>query len=512
MTDPTVQVFASCRPAVPSGQSLTIEVGQTLMDGATNLLALDGPAKVTVQVQGPRFVLGPADIAGEYPAPGSSDSPDEFLPHVALNRRTLPWERVGPEPSLPWLALLLVKESELVSLGGSSPGSTLEQLTIDEIGDRDGTSQTWILLSKPAIAASERLPVAFVPRGTLRAILPTQAELSLLCHMKRVRRTQTPQGGSPVEVVTDTAIVIGNRLPDSRIPEVAPGQAAPPKPELHHAMLVSLEKRRDLYDEALRPASETDDDKIAVVVLHHWSFRASAGGDFEQAMQEIRLRPNGGVLRFGNLPVDSGGGPEAFESLLDSRGYPTTPLSHSLPGEAVYRGPLCPFAAPARSSGFAVRAERQELTGDAEVHDYSYAAAFELGRLLALHDAGLLDDLREVRKTISPVTPQKAINKLPTVLQKKDWVTDIDDWGQPWSFDGQTSLVKDQAQLHTAYGLADALGAQAIEQLGEKELDKLNGMQKAQLEPVVSIDLAGSDGAILKAGLEQSYANLKTGP
>jgi hypothetical protein len=46
-------------------------------------------------VEGPQLQLTPADVAGVYPAAGSEESPDEFLPHIALERRTLPWERIG---------------------------------------------------------------------------------------------------------------------------------------------------------------------------------------------------------------------------------------------------------------------------------------------------------------------------------------------------------------------------------------------------------------------------------
>ena len=48
-------------------------------------------------IEGPQVSLNPADIAGVYPAPDSDDSPDEFLPHIAFTRHTLPWERFGPD-------------------------------------------------------------------------------------------------------------------------------------------------------------------------------------------------------------------------------------------------------------------------------------------------------------------------------------------------------------------------------------------------------------------------------
>ena len=66
-------------------------------------------------------------------------------------------------------------------------------------------------------------------------------------------------------------------------------------------------------------------------VGNHWSFTPSGDGDFEEVMKLIRYRPNGGVLRFGNLaqpreegqPAPLSGG---FAALIDADGYPREPL------------------------------------------------------------------------------------------------------------------------------------------------------------------------------------------
>src|SRR6185436_4728960 len=111
--DSMKQVFSSCVPLVKAGDPVAINVTQSL-DGR---LTQDGPATVNVRIEGPQTSLLADMVAGVFPAPGSDQSPDEFLPHVALTRRTLPWERIGPDPAptTPWLALLLFKESELRS-------------------------------------------------------------------------------------------------------------------------------------------------------------------------------------------------------------------------------------------------------------------------------------------------------------------------------------------------------------------------------------------------------------
>ena len=87
------QVFSSCIPLVKAGGLEPITVSQSL-DGR---LKQDGPATVHVRIDGPQTSLLADMIAGVFPAPGSDQSPDEFLAHVALTRRTLPWEREGPD-------------------------------------------------------------------------------------------------------------------------------------------------------------------------------------------------------------------------------------------------------------------------------------------------------------------------------------------------------------------------------------------------------------------------------
>ena len=65
-------------------------------------------------VQGPRFVLQPADIQAVFPADGSLADHSAALPHVVLDRGTLLWDRTADRggSSFPWLALLLFDDAE----------------------------------------------------------------------------------------------------------------------------------------------------------------------------------------------------------------------------------------------------------------------------------------------------------------------------------------------------------------------------------------------------------------
>ena len=132
MSDPLVRLFDKCVPVVPAGGTIDLGVTQTLDDGAERL-SPTGAGTVKFVVEGPRLRLSPDDIAGVYPAPGSEESPDEFLPHVTLKRRTLPWERAGSAAGTPWVALIVLKESELAYTmqKANKPGTYVHLLVLN---------------------------------------------------------------------------------------------------------------------------------------------------------------------------------------------------------------------------------------------------------------------------------------------------------------------------------------------------------------------------------------------
>jgi hypothetical protein len=458
-------IYNSMKPLAKAGQAVRIEVDQTLQNPITSehsedMLDLYGPNTVALRIEGPQTELTPAHIAGVYPAPGSEESPDEFLPHIAFTRRTLPWERYGPDwkqadPQAPWLALLVLTDVEKVDQGSGAavqaasptnpasirsgppepdqpgPGpvrpaparpARLQRMKVKDIGH----PATRARLAECNLALSTDITVISVPNAMLREILPTLRELELLCHVKR--ETEYLDLSHRRVVYHDTAIVVANRLP------YAGGENE--KSARHTAVLVSLEKRDDLYYDAagnlisippagssIPPAGSTP-----LLVLSYWDFTPSQGGDFEEVMKRIRLRPNGGVLRFGNLPqLAERISPPRFQSLVDADGYLREPLPQTLSDKLkiTYHSPLLPFAAPPRSDGLAIRAAPEEFANADQNTplDYSHAVAFELGRMLALADPALLEDLRNI-VSLRPhfEIGLVAVDNLPVALRKPSWV------------------------------------------------------------------------------------------
>ncbi len=460
-------IYDEAMPDARAGSTIAVTPQQTLDD----LLAyVQGePEAVHLRVDGPRFSLTPEDIAGVYPAPGSTESPDEFLPHIALRRRTLPWERHGPQadsPKEPWLALLLLSADELDGAAvtprqfGKLPAAT--QVALNPAG------------SKLKVPDDTEVKAVTVTRKRLKAVLPKGPELPLLCHVKR-----TDIDG----VREDTAIIVGNRLPDAS------------KDMPYTALLVSLENRGDVYDpKATGP--------VELIVLHHWTFKPSTGGDFEQVIKAIGVRPNGGVLRFGNLPRETMGARPVlsggFAAVLDRDGFAIEPLDHTQPSEAIYRGPLRPFAPPPRDRGFAIRAEPEEFVGEdgAGPQDYSHAAAFELGRLLAVHDDAIRDDLHGIRVQRPPLPPIVVMEKQPPdALARRDWIVNDD-----WYLHRFDRVLEGHEELRRRAGVTDVTGVAG--ELRAQAKDVVAGIEQLRSRraaPIRPIDVAATNGSALSA-------------
>lgn len=160
----------------------------------------------TFSVFGPRFELTPQDIHSVFPPPGSRGDHNNVLPHIILNRSTLPWERdiwankdsnekINPRP---WLALLVFYEEEKQSGQVSEPKiCTLEK-------QENSGKESWVLeeVSPEPTDANERITspefsyeraqnegdkvtVIDVQKSFLKSLLPTTVDLQYLAHVRQ---------------------------------------------------------------------------------------------------------------------------------------------------------------------------------------------------------------------------------------------------------------------------------------------------------------------------------------
>ena len=135
-------------------------------------------------VEGPRFTLAPAEIAGMFPPKNGHGPFDEAIPHVALGRRTLPWERpfsaarasvegtpvnTGGTP-IPWMALLVFEDGEC----------TIE--VKQKIGDKLPSG----VVTRLGVPADTLVDTVTAKRELIVDMMPAYEELALLTHVRQV--------------------------------------------------------------------------------------------------------------------------------------------------------------------------------------------------------------------------------------------------------------------------------------------------------------------------------------
>jgi hypothetical protein len=321
----SIRLYDDVTPDVPAG----VYRVRTSVDARDGGAALPPPVAhdAYVAVDGPRFVLSSADVASVHPPPGSVGAFGERLPHVALSRRTLPWERRFDDGT-PWLALLVVREEEATVLPPQPLQTAVGEALFDVLaaaGDIDGDGPlVSVLLAASAI--------------TQAALLPRRRELSLLSHVRQVNLADSELAGADDDGWF--AVVVANRLP------TVSGS--------YRACLVSLEGREGLLEHSTIVP-------VPLVVLHHWGFEVGSGGVFEVLARDLDVA----ALRIPGAPA----GP------LD----PPVPLVRQLRDgnqtAVTYLGPLRERPAPASpgpdasgSVGLEVAAELGRLMGTADGH------------------------------------------------------------------------------------------------------------------------------------------------
>ncbi|WP_367134011.1 MULTISPECIES: hypothetical protein [Streptomyces] len=346
------------------------------------------PVQQEFEIRTPQFTIDASFVHALHPAPAAVGAFDRVLPHLTLNRLILPWERaVSPDlTGLPWLALLLFAEEEL-------PGDPKAQGRTDTRTVRAFLSTTDSDVLLPRVDLDDVPPELWdstcttidVPAALFAELVPRRADLPFLCHVRKVRPWQPPgaaaASGEPLEI-GDYSVVVANRFPRTA------GRYA--------AHLVSLEGFADHLD-GQQPARPV----VRMVSLWSWSFEARPDptGHFDALIRHMAEDPAGLGLRLS--PSQPAGARTAATDRLDL-GY--APVDYVLPsGERTfgwYRGPFTPVVAPAvprPTEGYQQADEALVYLTDTGVFDVSYAAAFTLGRSLALSDDTLAAALSAFR-------------------------------------------------------------------------------------------------------------------
>ncbi len=339
-------------PALPAG-AYQVKVS---LDVAAGNAKEQSAADAEFFIGGERYALGPAVIASAFPPEGSRGHFLSSLPHIALSRDTLPWERDAGRPNAPWLALILLHEAEAVRC-------PLVSTTLGVYRAKFGSRKPEL---EPGQEDSDPLQTITINAALAKIVVPSIDELSLLAHVRgHVEKGTLAEG---------LAVVVCKRLPKTG------------KNTLH---LVSMEKR---YVQS--GAFDITGSETTLVSLKSWSFHAEEDApNAAPLLGKIFEALSTGWLE---LAGDANAAP------FLARGC--APLPHrSRAGEtgvSWYAGPLLPGGAqpvnlelPARSS--------DALLGyhaDVGMLEVSCAAAWELGRLLALENPSIRAQLSAWRR------------------------------------------------------------------------------------------------------------------
>ena len=373
------------KPPLKDG-SYTLDINHKLTYGSETK---DFSKKHTFEVCGQRFKLDPHQVHKAFPPANKKGHFDNVLPHIVLNRRTLPWERsVGPNsPDASWLALLVLDQSIAPkpvtgTLADLYPGTTKEGNgtlpgDIHSYGSAAKAGDAFLQTGEKSTDACVYIDI---DPGTFEAYAPALADLKWNAHARDI----TKEDGS----VMDYSVVVAHCLP-------IPGSAS----VVH---LVSLEGQGDQLPPAdgkypNPPAWE----KIRLVSLKSWSFKVDPiEASFADLLQGLNGGSQGGQelgdsqLRFpaGYTPVAS---PTGAPTLPFGSGYTVLSDSADTKKSSWYHGPLTPsvITPSAADSGWSSDVLPADPSGSLKATvkttpntDVSHAAAWQLGQLLALAD------------------------------------------------------------------------------------------------------------------------------
>lgn len=348
----------------------------------------DLPEKeLKVTVKAPRFTFGTASaFHSYYPLPGSTGAYSTTLPHIVLNRKTLPWERLinrnNSNDKRPWMCLLLLTEDELGK-------DAVKELESDKFISTDANFVKPDIILNAEEKKGSKIKVLEIPVAFFKKIAPLGDELDYLVHTRQV----------------DTANKEENENNDKGWFSVMVSNRLPAKQKSNNMFLVSVEGYSEILDNAI---SQTDTRTIRLTVLKQWLF-TDMGGTFEQLVDKLNETASPLRIEF----------PEKMLSkrTLNAFHYGYTPVNHkrrnNQPSVSWYRGPLVPLAIakpPAynyKNADLALRFD--EGSG---LFDISYAVAWQLGRLLALKNPAFAAAINNWKNAYNKERPIEVAKKI----------------------------------------------------------------------------------------------------
>jgi hypothetical protein len=376
-------------PPIESG-SYKVTVTQTLAVGGVPLQTFTG--EQLIAVSGVRTGIAASGINAVFPPANSQGEFANTLPHVVLTNASLPWQRTpfatpvtpapdGPAPS--WLAVLLFDQAD------PPPAVTAGTLN-DLIAPPAGTFCP-AFAPQPGETATNPVSYIDVPLTLFNAIAPSADDLGWLAHVRTVDSAGKAAGGSRAQIAgadgsESYAVVFGNRLP------VAGHQSM--------AALVSLEGfAAALPSNTGAPGgiSASTYQTVRMACLQSWSFTAVS---LAQSFAGLLTAIDAAALQMPFSASEAAADTQAGAIVQSAFGMGYTAMNHALENDdrtvSWFRGPFLPIggATPACLDppyGSPDQLLRYDPTTG--MFDVSYAAAWQLGQLLALQNGAFASAL-----------------------------------------------------------------------------------------------------------------------
>ena len=444
-----IQFVEACHPPLVAGD-YAVGMRQLIKESESATIPWNSDpyaSGMTFSVDAPRFALDPAEIHSVYPPVNDTGRFNNSLPHVVFTRRTLPWERTldGKPPKLgqsfpPWMGLLLLEDGELSIRDetGRETGKRYEVRSIPVISE--GQDSLLVPLDKGAVLVpdvgqtggaktprwekekrryeKESCLAIDLPAGLFKQIAPRFDDLSFLAHVRQI-----DTGNKEVLSINDRgwfSLIIGNRLPQADTS--------------HRAFLVSLEGHLDRLNEAWVPGPGK---LVRLAVLGTWFFTCAGSNDFKARMDLLNFDQNNPPTpdHRGQLPDswlrhpydqynDASLEAKDLVNGAYARGY--TAFNHAMrQGEKTvswYRGPLVPliYDKPKQvQEPVSCADELLRYDPDTGMIDATYAAAWQLGRLLALQNQSFALALNRARRALR-ARAEALLRRKELGLQDKD--------------------------------------------------------------------------------------------
>ncbi len=406
-SDPTIPVgdvafFDNYIPSLEDG-SYTIQAQMGITGDIDTENYFDNPIKQAFEVRGPQFTLPATEVHSVYPPLNSNSIYDQFLPNIVLNKRVLPWERYLDEndKTMPWVCLLVFQEGEIAI--NPETNSPLTNGTVTEFlsSDDDVMKPSISIGSVPTDIQTSMCSSIKVSEEVFKAVAPKLDELKFLAHVR-----QANTGDQAIMGFEDMgwfSVVTGNRFLKT---ESETGTR-------FYVHLVSLEGYYDILNGGTWPKKKSDPSKgkdIALASLYNWTFLSQPEKlNFKELVENLAAPGNDDpdnllLRRYVTAPQNPDASMQATLTRLEN-GY--IPLNYKVPsGEdtfAWYRGPLTPVIAqplprPYDNYHYPSSSAAMIYDNTEGVFDQSYAAAWTMGRSLALADGAFSQALMNFRK------------------------------------------------------------------------------------------------------------------